>query len=262
MSDTFVSKAAPLSRAGFDSACQALGGDAASLWALLTVETRGFGFLPDRRPKILFERHIFHQRTGGRFSLNREHADISAGASGGYEGGVAEYGRLARAIRLDRRAALESASWGLGQVMGFNAVSLRYVSTAEMVDRFIENEDAQLDGSVRFIQANPALQLAFAARRWDRVAFFYNGKAYAKNDYHTKLERYHELYTLKGMPSVELRAAQARLTYLGFKPRGVDGLLGDGTRTALIGFQKAAGLPVTSEPDDQTLEALKAAAGI
>jgi len=33
-----------------------------ALWAVITAETNGCGFLPDRRSKILFERHVFHKR--------------------------------------------------------------------------------------------------------------------------------------------------------------------------------------------------------
>jgi hypothetical protein len=35
--------------------------------AVLTVETLGSGFLPDRRPRILFERHFFPSETKGAF---------------------------------------------------------------------------------------------------------------------------------------------------------------------------------------------------
>ena len=107
MADEFLGTAEPLSKAGFDTAIGALEAESASLWSVLKVETNGFGFLPDRRPKILFERHIFHKRTDGKFSA--AHPDISNAASGGYSGGAAEYDRLARATKLDRGAALESA---------------------------------------------------------------------------------------------------------------------------------------------------------
>ena len=152
--------------------------------------------MPDRRPKILFERHIFHKRTKGRYSA--AHPDISSSASGGYQGDAAEYERLERAIKLDRKAALESVSWGLGQIMGFNAVKLGYLDAEDMVKKFIEGEDQQLDGSRRFIMNNAALESAFQNKNWTKVAFFYNGAAYAKNAYHTKLEHYCELYTIKG----------------------------------------------------------------
>jgi hypothetical protein len=34
------------------------------------VETSGSGFLPDRRPKILFERYVFSEETGHRFDVS------------------------------------------------------------------------------------------------------------------------------------------------------------------------------------------------
>ncbi|HEX9955516.1 MAG TPA: N-acetylmuramidase domain-containing protein [Allosphingosinicella sp.] len=122
MAMAFTGAGAPISEGGFASASRKLGNGRAALWALLAVETKGFGFLPDRRPKILFERHIFHRRTGGRFS--EAHPDISNSRSGGYLGGADEYRRLERAMRLDRDAALESASWGLGQIRASTRPSL------------------------------------------------------------------------------------------------------------------------------------------
>ena len=256
----FLGAAAPLTRQGFDEALRLLHVDAPSLWALMTVETRGFGFLPDRRPKILFERHIFHKRTGGRFSAL--HADISSSVAGGYIGGGAEYQRVARAMALDHDAALESASWGLGQIMGFNAPKLGYGTAEDMIGNFLQGEDQQLQGTLRFISANPALARAFAGKQWPKVAFFYNGASYAKNEYDKKLDRYFTLYTVKGTPSIDIRTAQAWLTYLGYSPRGVDGVIGDGTRTAIIAFQKEKGLPVTADLNDQTaIELERAAAG-
>src|SRR5437868_846771 len=130
----FQGKAAPLTQGGFDEVSQQLGGDAASLWSLLTVETKGFGFQSDRRPKILFERHVFHKRTGGKHSA--AHPDVSSPTSGGYGAEHEQYERLSKAMQLDRKAALESTSWGLPQIMGFNAVALGYASAEQMVDRF------------------------------------------------------------------------------------------------------------------------------
>jgi hypothetical protein len=259
--DTFVGTAAPLSQHGFDEVARQLDVDPESLWSLLTVETRGFGFLPDRRPKILYERHIFHRRTGGTFSMS--HPDISGKGAGGYATDTAgEYDRLTRAMVLDDRAALESASWGLGQVMGFNASTLGYPAVQDMVISFLSGEDAQLDGSRRFIAANGALATAFRARRWATVAFFYNGEDYARNQYDVKLERHYHRFKTGGTPSVEVRAGQARLTYLGFDPRGVDGVVGKGTRRAARTFQAAQGLRVTGDLDDATLQRLKDLAGV
>ena len=261
MTDTFIGTAAPLTQSGFDRVASQLGVDSPSLWSLVTVETRGFGYLPDRRPKILYERHIFHRRTNGRFSGG--HPEISSVVSGGYaQTGAGEYDRLAEAMKLDRAGALESASWGLGQVMGFKAVSLGYPSVHDMIVTFLHGEDAQLEASRRFITGHQGLSMAFRSKNWSRVAFFYNGADFARNKYDVKLEQCCEQYTRDGVPSLEIRSAQVRLTYLGFDPRGVDGVLGKGTRAAVVAFQTANGISPTGELTDATLDALRAKSGV
>ncbi len=62
----FVGRGQPLTRAGLKNALAILGlgvNDAAYIWTVVEVETagltQGFGFRVDRRPQILFERHMF-----------------------------------------------------------------------------------------------------------------------------------------------------------------------------------------------------------
>jgi len=70
----FVGKGQPLTRAALNKALALLGlgfNDAAYIWTVVEVETagltQGFGFRVDRRPQILFERHMFGKYTNGRF---------------------------------------------------------------------------------------------------------------------------------------------------------------------------------------------------
>ncbi|MDD5170914.1 MAG: N-acetylmuramidase family protein, partial [Syntrophales bacterium] len=143
MSLEFKGSASPLDGEGMDVVIGRLGTGAAEIWSLLTVETRGCGFLPDRRPFILYERHIFSRETNHKFDLS--YPDISNRAPGGYgAGGANQYDRLSRAIDLDRRAALRSASWGIGQVMGFNAEIAGYGDVEEMVTAMTASETEQL----------------------------------------------------------------------------------------------------------------------
>jgi len=51
---------------------------------------------------------------------------------------------------------------------------------------------------------------------------------------------------------------QQALTDLGYRPNGVDGKYGGGTRRAIRKFQKSVGLPVTGKPDMETQQMLKA----
>ena len=140
----FIGKSNPLTQDGFDTTTQLLGVEAAELWALLSVETQGCGYLPDRRPIILFERHIFHHQTGGAF--DKSNPSVSDPVQGGYQGGAAEYGRLQQAMTLNERAALNSASWGIGQIMGMNSTIAGFPSVESMVAAMIDDEDHRIVG--------------------------------------------------------------------------------------------------------------------
>src|ERR1700751_4946349 len=132
----FANTGGPMSNAGISSACATLGTKAPELWSIISVETSGCGFLPDRRPKILFERHIFHRLTTGKYDA--DDPDISQPTAGGYgRGGAHQYDRLAAAMVLDRSAALRSASWGLGQIMGENFSSAGFADVEGMVSAMV-----------------------------------------------------------------------------------------------------------------------------
>lgn len=114
MATPFQGAATALSSDGLNRAAGNIGVHAPEVWTVLGVETSGCGFLPDRRPQILFERHIFHRLTGGQY----DDGQISNPTPGGYGAyGAHQYDRLALAITKDRNAALQSASWGIGQIM-------------------------------------------------------------------------------------------------------------------------------------------------
>lgn len=254
----FSGSGLPLSETAIDTSVDKLRVDRAAFWAVLAVETRGFGFLSDRRPAILFERHIFHKRTNGKFST--AHPDISNRKRGGYgAGGANQYVRLAKAIALDRHVALESASWGLGQIMGFNAGSVGFASVEKMIDAMVASEDAQVDAVVEFITRN-GLAPSLERHDWRAFARHYNGPNFAANEYDKKLERFHNLYTLHPLPDTKIRAAQAALLYLGFDPKGVDGVFGMGTQKALIAFQKSRNLPTDGKLSDSIQAKLKSEA--
>lgn len=252
----FQSQGRPLSDEGMGQACNALGVGEPEVWAVLTVETRGFGFLQDRRPQILFERHIFHRLTNGRYDT--DNADISNEKPGGYVGGPGEYGRLEQAMRLDRRAALQSASWGIGQVMGFNYDVAGFPTIDAMVAAMVKDEGAQLLAMANFIKGN---NLAGALQRQDWVSFArgYNGPDFKKNEYDTRLAAAHAKYK-SICPDLALRTAQAALLYLGFDPGPIDGLRGRRTRSALMQFQQRCGLSETGELDHDTESKLMAEA--
>jgi hypothetical protein len=251
----FVGNSAPLSAEGFAAACDALRVGPAAIWAVLKVETSGCGFLADRRPQILFERHVFHRHTLGRFDAIAP--DVSAPKRGGYGAeGAHQYKRLGRAIALHRSAALKSASWGIGQVMGNNAKLVGYADAESLVRAMRESEDLQLAALLSFCRKR-GIDDDLRQQRWDKFASVYNGSGYAKHNYAGRLRYAFNYYSEQRLPDLRTRAAQVYLRYHGFDPGPVDGDLGKRTAIALKLFQRQAPLPENGAVDDPTLAALR-----
>ncbi|MGV1099094.1 N-acetylmuramidase domain-containing protein [Thiovibrio sp. JS02] len=244
----FQNQGRPLNEEGMEQVCKTLEVTEPEIWAVLTVETRGFGFLKDRRPQILFERHIFQRLTKGKHAPGN--AEISNARPGGYTGGSGEYARLEMAMRLDRKAALESASWGIGQIMGFNYKVAGFASIDAMIAAMVEDENSQLLATANFISGK-GLAGALQRRNWVSFARGYNGPDFKKNEYDTRLAAAHAKNKTM-LPDLSLRAAQVSLMYLGFDPGPIDGLRGRRTRSALLLFQERWGLPATGDLDPDT----------
>ena len=247
---SFAGAALPLHKDGLTAAATHVGVDLAVLWSVVVVETSGYGFLPDRRPRILFERHTFRDRTKRQF--NASHPKISGPAGGYGPPGAHQFERLEEAIACDRRAALESASWGLGQVMGFNAALAGFRDVEDMVAQMIRGENEQILAMAFFMRARK-LHTSLQRRDWSAFAHGYNGSNYTKNSYHTKLAAAHSSLSSKGLPDLNLRAVQLMLTYHGFNPGKIDGVMGGRTEAAVTAFMTRHNLPAMTadHPDLQ-----------
>ena len=253
----FTGAAMPISQTGLDQATGLLGIAPPALWAILTVETDGCGYLVDRRPLILFERHIFHQQTRGAF--DQAHPSISSRVPGGYVGGGGEYDRLAEAAALDPHHALLSTSWGIGQVMGFDAQMGGFTSIEDMVADVVDSEDAQLKAIANFLRAR-RLHTTLASHDWKAFARGYNGPDFAKNQYDTRLAQAFAAFSLGPLPDLRVRQAQVFLMFLGIDAGGVDGILGKRTRSGILLFNQQQRRPPSDDVDDSLLAALAAAA--
>lgn len=158
----------------------------AAIRAVVEVESRGGGFLPDGRPKILFEALYFHKLTGGKY--DKSHPNISSPTwnKSLYKGGAKEWDRLEEAAALDRTAALRSASWGLFQIMGDNYKMCGFASVEDFVAAMEASEGEQLKAFTNFVRSKK-LDGYLRARNWASFAKGYNGPGYAKNQYDQKL---------------------------------------------------------------------------
>lgn len=187
----------------YSKAAQLLGVEEAAVRTIASVESQGEGFITDKAgnkiPKILFERHVMFKRLRDftpikSADMAAKYPDIVNPTPGGYKGGLAEHERLDRAVKIDRVTALESASWGRFQVMGYHWKVLGYSSVQEFVNKAY-TEEGQLELFIRFVKASPTVLKALKAKDWVGVARAYNGPGYAKNSYHIKMKEAYDRFS-------------------------------------------------------------------
>lgn len=154
--------------------------------AVLDVETNGRGFDAKGRPRMLFEPHVFWRELGKGPSRDLAERKGLAYPRWRRDYPSDSYPRLASAMSINEEAALRSASWGLGQIMGFNCVLAGYPSARAMVTDFLDDEERHLEAMVTFI-ASKKLDRFLRARDWKGFALGYNGRDFAANGYDRKL---------------------------------------------------------------------------
>ncbi|MQZ31930.1 N-acetylmuramidase family protein [Acinetobacter haemolyticus] len=177
-----------------------LGIEAAVLQAVIDVECRGSGFNTDGTPVILFERHVMRQRLIANKKrsvadeMMRKRPDLCNTSSGGYGLYSQQHKKLDDAAKFDRTSALESCSWGIGQVMGYHWYNLGYDTLQQFINAMYKDEASQLEAMCRYIKNN-GLVNALKNKDWKAFARGYNGPAYAKNSYDIKLANAYKLHS-------------------------------------------------------------------
>lgn len=180
-----------------------LGIEKAALKAVVEVEcSNKGGFLRDGRARILFEGHIFWKRLAGR-GLNPEefaatHPDIvyPRWVRCHYKGGAGEWERFARAEKIHPAAAIESASWGLFQIMGFHWATCGCRSAEEFRGLMERSEADQMRLSLRFMQKTGVAKW-LKTKDWANFALRYNGRGYRANRYDTRLAQAYERFRIE-----------------------------------------------------------------
>lgn len=179
-----------LTEQDYINAAKELGCEVAAIKAVAEVESLNGGFQADGKPKILFERHKFHQFTSGKYS--KENPDISNQRAGGYTSN--EHSRLEKAAKLNRTEALKSASWGKFQIMGFNFAIVGFSTLQDFINAMYKSETDQLKAFVKFIKSNK-LDDELRDKRWADFARIYNGKNYHINKYDEKMANAYKKYS-------------------------------------------------------------------
>lgn len=173
---------------GLSRACTLLACPPAALEAVLAVEAAGSGFDAARRPKALFEPHVFYALLADTPVVRA--AAVASGLAYPRWGTAPypsdSYPRILAAAALDEERALQATSWGLPQLLGRNYAAAGYSSALSLVEAFRTGEDEQLAAMARFIRAS-GLASALARTDWAAFARGYNGAGYRKTRYDAKL---------------------------------------------------------------------------
>lgn len=187
-----------LSYDDFDRVAMRLRCEPEALMAVVRVETPS-PHVGDsvHGPLILNERHWFY-KLSGNYPVSRDYPELSSRTAGGYCKGSnwtarqdCEHRKLRQKMTIYngacREAALMSVSMGLFQVMGFNHAIIGYHSVERMWEDALKKDDnIDLIWFVEFIKSRH-LDDELRTKDWRSFARQYNGPAYSKNNYDTKL---------------------------------------------------------------------------
>jgi len=253
----------------------------ACLLAVCDVESGGRVFASVNgvdEPLIRFEGHYFYRL----LNAARRNQAVVQGLANRRAGKIAnprtQKGRwnlLNKACLIDRDAALQSCSWGLGQVMGAHWRWLDYASIDDLVAKVRLGLEGQVELMLRFIEKSDLVG-AMQEEDWRVFARTYNGPAYGKNNYDRKLAAAFEKYAVllgEKQPARRLgrngpliikygdrgdmvRDLQLKLQSLGIAIAG-DGDFGPATLRAVRFIQKEYGLVVDGVVGKNTFEALE-----
>ena len=160
--------------------------DVPAIRAVAEVESGPLGgFNDDGSPVILYEPHIFHQLTGGKYDARYPELSYAKWKTRPYGSNAEQHQRLARAVALDRDAALKSCSWGLFQIMGSNHRMAGHLTVQRMVNAAYADVDEHLRMFVNFIINRNGLIDALRAHDWPTFKLVYNGPG--ENEYAAKM---------------------------------------------------------------------------
>lgn len=250
-----------------------LGVEPAALAAVAHIESglRTHAMVAGRaEPLIRFEGHYFDRRLSGAKREKARREGLAAPQAGRIANPPAQAARwtlLARAAAIDHVAAHESASWGVGQVMGAHWAWLGYASVDALVAEARAGVGGQMRLMARYID-KAGLAGALRARDWAAFARGYNGPGYRRNDYDGKLARAYERYSDRSERAAPappmlrrcargeaVRMLQTSLSWHGYVIE-TDGVFGPLTERALRAFQSRSGLTVDGVAGPATMAAL------
>jgi hypothetical protein len=184
----------------FEEIAIKLGVEKCVVKAITIVEVGGKnGFLKDGiTPKIRYEGHYMK-----RFISNDPKLKdlMEVYLSTGYDDVIYSYSerkkythgwdKLKKAIQINESYANQSASWGLGQIMGANYVQSGFNNISDFVEEQYSFK-GQISTFINFCAGDTKLLEAMKIKDFETVARIYNGKYYKDNNYHIQMSNAYE----------------------------------------------------------------------
>lgn len=166
----------PVSDHDIARAAEAFGLTPAMVGAIYEVESKGRGMSQATGlPVILYEPHVFSRLTKRQFDGSHPEISYPKWKTLPYPATqTRRYDQMLAACALAPSEAFQSASWGLGQVMGFNYRTCGFDDIWSFVRAMASGEPAQLKAMLAFIKSN-GLVPAIIRKDWKAVARAYNG---------------------------------------------------------------------------------------
>lgn len=241
--------------------------------AIISVESGGQTYtIVDGRaePLIRWEGHYYDRLVDPAKREQARKAGLASPVVGGIKNPASQakrYDVLRRAMVIDRDAAIMSCSWGVGQVMGSHWKALGYKSPMDFYEKVSDSVAGQVDAMFRYIVKFGLLD---EIQRYDWAGFArgYNGPAYAKYGYHTKIATAYKRYAGTAAPvssasgmlrmgskGQRVRELQQLLVRAGYGIT-VDGDYGPATRDAVKMFQMTRDLTADGVAGPQTMATL------
>lgn len=179
----------------------------AALIAVIEVESGGSGFLADGRPKILLEGHYLWKQLKARgidpkrIAASKPSLCFPSWTRKWYRCGAAEWARVQQVLdwasanaptqfESYKKAAYESCSWGLFQLMGANYEAAGFDNVYQFAEAHRASEAKQLEAILTWMRGN-GLLAKLRAKDWSGFARGYNGPGQVAV-YSAKLRREYE----------------------------------------------------------------------
>lgn len=256
-----------------ESVARAQGIEPAALLAIAEVESGGRAFANvggRKEPLIRFEGHYFDRLVADGKRGEARSKGLASPTMGAVKNPASQSARwrlLAEAMAIDRSAALQSVSWGIGQVMGSHWKSLGYGSVDSLVVEARSGVAGQVRLMLRFLETNGLIG-TIRSHDWAAFARAYNGPRYKVHRYDSRIAAAYARHAReggredggavlrRGDSGEDVADLQRMLTAAGH-PLAPDGRFGPATARRVEDFQAEKGLVIDGVAGPRTLAALR-----